>query len=272
VGAPPRARPRLPSSHHHTSSEIMSTAAARAALLALFAGYAHGALLPATPVRVQRPLPPHLRALRVRGGDTTTTMSAVVVAEKVCPALGFLLSNALYCSPVPALRERVKEGSLGSFNPLPSALMVLGTTSWVAYALSVKDPWIAATNVPGAVFAYAQLVFLLPLMRRGRELTQVQGTIIGGVACTCLLWCKLIFGGTSAAVRSQTLGIYATIICIILFASPLSTIATVLQTRSSESILAPLTLSQCANCLLYVLATSRPTPHAAPRGPCASRP
>ena len=78
-------------------------------------------------------------------------------------------------------------------------------------------------------------VVMLPLMRPGRQLTQVQATVFGGAACACALWTKLIFGGVSAAVRSQVLGVYATAICIVLFASPLSTIATVVRTRSAAS-------------------------------------
>ena len=38
---------------------------------------------------------------------------------------------------------------------------------------------------------------------------------------------------------------------LLLFASPLSTIAEVLKTRDASSILAPLTLSQVANCALW---------------------
>eukprot|EP00962_Isochrysis_galbana_P005160 scaffold1411_cov125-Isochrysis_galbana.AAC.6 len=47
------------------------------------------------------------------------------------------------------------------------------------------------------------------------------------------------------------LGILATVICILLFSSPLSTIKTVFSQRSSESIYAPATAAQCANCALW---------------------
>ncbi|KAL1504261.1 hypothetical protein AB1Y20_010670 [Prymnesium parvum] len=198
-----------------------------------------------------RPFPTHLHALRVRGGQSS--MSAALVAERICPAFGFVLSSALYCSPLPTLRESVKRGSIGSFNPLPSALMVIGTTSWLGYALSVRDPWIAVTNGPGTLVALYQLVTLLPLMRPGPQLRQFQATILGGAACTTLLWARLIFAGVGAAARSRALGMYATVICIALFASPLSTIATVVRTRDAASILAPLTVSQVANCLMWTV-------------------
>ena len=46
---------------------------------------------------------------------------------------------------------------------------------------------------------------------------------------------------------------YATIICIILFGSPLSTIASVVKERDASSILAPFTAAQVANCLLWTV-------------------
>lgn len=184
-------------------------------------------------------------------GCRGATMSAVSLADRVCPALGFLLSNALYAAPLPATLRRVKAGSLGELNPLPSALMVIGTTSWLGYALSAGNPWIAATNVPGALLAIGTFVALLPLMRPGRQLQQVQATVVGGSLCTISLWTYLIFSGASAATRSGALGTYASAICVLLFASPLSTISRVIRTGNAASILAPLTAAQCLNCLLW---------------------
>jgi len=169
----------------------------------------------------------------------------------VCPALGFVLSNALYAAPLPETLRRVKLGTLGDLNPLPTSLMVIGTTSWLGYALSSGNPWIAATNVPGAIVAIATFVSVLPLLRPGPQLRQVQGTVVAGASATISLWTYLIFAGLSAAVRSRVLGFYATAICIILFASPLSTIAKVIQSRNAASILAPLTAAQCLNCVMW---------------------
>ena len=129
--------------------------------------------------------------------------------------------------------------------------MVIGTGAWVSYGLSCQNPWISATNIPGAVVAMGQLLVMLPLMKSGAQLKQFQSVVLGGTACTLLLWAKLIFGGVSAAVRSQVLGTYATIICIVLFASPLSTIASVVKNKNAASILAPLTISQVSNCALW---------------------
>ena len=179
------------------------------------------------------------------------TIVASYSAAVVCPAAGVVLSNLLYAAPLPAVISSVRKGSLGAFNPLPTTLMVLGTASWLGYGLSARNPWIVATNVPGAVAAWFSFVSMLPLMRSGKALVQVKATILAGLATSLCLWCALIFGGAAAAVRSYWLGIYATAICIALFASPLTTMATVLRTRNSASILAPLAAAQLANCAMW---------------------
>lgn len=154
-------------------------------------------------------------------------------------------------SPLPAVLAREREGSLGDLNPIPTALVVLSTISWMGYALSVQNPYILASNLPGCVAAALALVTLLPLMRGHPSLATFKKTIVGGTLCNLCLWSYLIFSGMSPEARSQALGRYATALCIVLFASPLSTIQTVLKTRDSSSILATMTIAQCANCALW---------------------
>ena len=180
-------------------------------------------------------------------------MSAEMAIAKVCPSLGVVLSNALYFAPLPATLAAAKAGSLGDLNPLPSSLMVLATISWVCYGLSVSNPYIVASNVPGAIVALLSFVSFMPLMKGNSQLKAVQYTLVGGASAALLLWTKLILGGATSAARSSAVGMFATVICIILFASPLSTIADVIKTRDASSILAPLTASQCANCLLWTV-------------------
>ena len=50
------------------------------------------------------------------------------------PVLGVILSNALYFSSTPVIIQASRRGTLGSLNPLPLALMVVSTVSWMCYA------------------------------------------------------------------------------------------------------------------------------------------
>ena len=225
----------------------------RSAFLLLLAALA----APASAVVLARPVMPRapLRATHVhklRGGESAQ-MSAEMVIAKVCPSLGVVLSNALYFAPLPATLAAAKAGSLGDLNPLPSSLMVLATISWVCYGLSVSNPYIVASNVPGAIVALLSFVSFMPLMKGNSQLKAVQYTLVGGASAALLLWTKLILGGATSAARSSAVGMFATVICIILFASPLSTMKTVIAEKNAASILAPLTLCQVTNCLMWTV-------------------
>ena len=136
---------------------------------------------------------------------------------------------------------------------LPLVLMVVSTTAWISYALSVPNPYITASNLPGAVAAVAYLVFTLPLMPReaAAERRTVQLIAVAGTAALLVLWSYLVLGGLAAEERSKALGFYGSLICVILFASPLSTMREVIAAKSSATIYAPLTLAQVANCATW---------------------
>ena len=142
------------------------------------------------------------------------------------------------------LRRTEVAGSLGDLNPLPSSLMVLATISWVCYGLSVSNPYIVASNVPGAIVALLSFVSFMPLMKGNSQLKAVQYTLVGGASAALLLWTKLILGGATSAARSSAVG---------MFASPLSTMKTVIAEKNAASILAPLTLCQVTNCLMWTV-------------------
>ena len=178
-------------------------------------------------------------------------MSLAQAFSVYAPAMGVLTSNALYFSALPAVLEARKTGNLGPFNPLPSTIMVLSVFAWLCYGLTVSNPWIVASNLPGAAAVLATFVILLPLMGRDHKaLAACQSTFVGGAMATLGLWTFAVFGGVSAALRAKLIGYFASAIFVVLAASPLSTIRTVLAERNSASIYAPLTAAQCANTLL----------------------
>ena len=74
------------------------------------------------------------------------------------------------------------------------------------------------------------------------------------------LWTFAVFSGVSAALRAKLIGYFASAIFVVLAASPLSTIRTVLAERNSASIYAPLTAAQCANQPAPNLPTPTPMP------------
>jgi solute carrier family 50 protein (sugar transporter) len=178
-----------------------------------------------------------------------------MVAVEFVPSLGVLLSNALYLSSAPAVARAASSGRIGSLNMLPQSLMVLSTFAWMSYGLSVPNAYIVMSNLPGSVAAVAFFVALLPLLphERARERAQVQCVLVVGAALQVVLWSWLVLSGATHAEIVFALGAYGSAICVVLFASPLSTVQEVLLTRNAASIYAPLTFTQCANCLMWTL-------------------
>ena len=207
------------------------------------------------PLRQLAPAPADAKArvlLAMRGGEAR--MSAAQAFGLYAPAMGVLTSNALYFSALPAVLAARKSGDLGPFNPLPSTIMIHSVFGWLCYGLAVSNPWIVASNLPGAGAVLATFAVMLPLMGNSHPaLSACQLTFVGGAMATLCLWTGLVFAQVSAAARATLVGYFASAIFVVLAASPLSTIRTVLSTRDSASIYTPLTLAQCANTLLWTV-------------------
>ena len=172
------------------------------------------------------------------------------------PLAGVFTSNALFMAPFTAVRARVHAKSLGELNPLPVAMTVLSSWAWLQYGLSVPDPWVVAGNLPALTAAVYGLLQMLPLMHEAEHMPALRMVVtifVSGCFLTFCLWAYLIFSAVESSERSSTLGTYATVIFVVLAASPLSSMRTVIATRDASSIYAPMTAAQCVNCMLWTV-------------------
>ena len=179
------------------------------------------------------------------GGERAAAMGLLV---DVFPLVGVGLANALFFAPLPGVASAVRSGSLGAFNPLPQAVMLLSTGAWVMYSLSVANSYIFIANAPGCVASLGSYVATLPLIRSAETRRSVQIIVTAGVALKIALAGGLVFGRVSEQSRSFVLGLYGSVLCVVMFAAPLSTVFNVIATADSSSIYAPLTLAQVLNC------------------------
>lgn len=139
-----------------------------------------------------------------------------------------ILSNALYFSPLPAVYRAWQTSHLGNLNVLPQALMVVSTNAWMCYALSVPNIFIMLSNLPGAIAAVGFVSVTLPLIPRADVTSrlQVQLVLVVGTAVMLSLWSALIFGEVPHETIRFVMGAYGSVICVLLFASPLSRMRT----------------------------------------------
>jgi solute carrier family 50 protein (sugar transporter) len=195
----------------------------------------------------------------IRGGDTTTTsaldmMSTNTLITSIIPRLGIITSTLLYFSPMSAVHAARKAHVLGELNPTPLALMSVASLCWLVYGLSIRNPFVTLSNLPGYIASIWYVVSVLPLLveeEKSQLLESMQYTIVIFSAITVSLWTYLSLSNKSLVNVQSILGIYASGLFIILSGSPLSTINTVLSTRNAGSILLSLTLAQVTNTALW---------------------
>lgn len=193
----------------------------------------------------------------IRGGDTTTTttsaldmMSTNTLITSIIPRLGIITSTLLYFSPMSAVRAASKANMLGELNPIPLALMSVASLCWLVYGLSIRNPFVTLSNLPGYIASVWYVVSVLPLLEKS-QLETMQYTVVCLSAITVSLWTYLSLSSKPLVKVQSTLGIYASGLFVILSGSPLSTIKTVLSTRNAGSILLSLTIAQVTNTALW---------------------
>jgi solute carrier family 50 protein (sugar transporter) len=192
---------------------------------------------------------PHL----VRGGSSTTLKSSLLTSELVTtlvPRIGVLTSTLLYFSPFTTVRYAVSKNTVGELNPIPLAIMAVSSLCWLAYGFSIRDPYVTLSNVPGCIGSIWYVLAILPLLK-DQKLKMTQSLVVGLSAITINLWTFLSLTKKPIAEISSALGLYASLLFIILSGSPLSTIKTVVQTKNSSSILTQLTFAQVTNTALW---------------------
>jgi solute carrier family 50 protein (sugar transporter) len=189
-------------------------------------------------------------SMRIRGGGTSLEMTSNPLIASLIPRLGVITSTLLYFSPMSAVRAASRDGSLGDLNPIPLALMAVASMCWLVYGLSIRNPFVTLSNLPGAVAAIWYVTAVLPLLK-GSQLETMQNTVVALSAITICLWTYLSLSDKPIAQVQSMLGLFASGLFIVLSGSPLSTIKTVLSTRNSGSILSSLTIAQVTNTAIW---------------------
>ena len=184
------------------------------------------------------------------GGSLDMSLDTNAFVTTLVPRIGILTSTLLYFSPLTAVRNASNQGSLGDLNPIPLAIMAVSSLCWLVYGLSIQDPYVTLSNVPGCIASIWYVTAVLPLLR-GKQLRSTQSLVVALSAMTINLWTWLSLTNKSITEVSAALGLFASALFVVLSGSPLSTIKTVLSTKSSKSILTQLTFAQVVNTSLW---------------------
>jgi len=165
--------------------------------------------------------------------------------------------------PYPTIQKVQKAKSVGSLPLLPYSSMIANCVLWVAYGLLTNTSKVWFTNSVGLVFGL--FYFLKFIKYTPQKSTTLPGTVrqhlqgCSAIIVGILLWLLICYSTVRRKnmwmpYAAGVIGNTAVVFCLLMFASPLAALKTVLRTRSASSIPLPFTLATILNCFLWSVA------------------
>lgn len=140
--------------------------------------------------------------------------------------------------------------------------MIANCSLWFTYGVLTQEIKVWFTNLIGLCFGIS---YFLKFIKYAGSSTTLPGTVkqhfqtVSGIIVATSIWVFVCYltvlqKGQWKAYSAELVGTTAVIFCLLMFASPLSALKTVLRTRSAESIPLPFTLATITNCFLWSVA------------------
>lgn len=188
-----------------------------------------------------------------------TTVAANMDVVEICGLLAPLASIVVFLAPIPTMAKIKRDRTVGSLPLLPYSSMAASCSLWTTYGILKNEPKIYASNAVGLCLALYYVSTFLPLAPTKHNYSVPSPTLPGSIR-QHLQGCAAVAGFTVLAAlllpahRSvPVVGNLGIVFCLILFASPLAALKTVLDTRSAASIPLPFTVATTANCTFWTV-------------------
>ncbi|XP_009405124.2 bidirectional sugar transporter SWEET6a-like [Musa acuminata AAA Group] len=163
--------------------------------------------------------------------------------RSVLGVIGNIISFGLFLSPVPTFIRIIKRKAVEDFSPIPYLATVLNCMFWVFYGLPVVHPnsiLVVTINGIGLILEAIYLViFFVYAPRQGR--LKVSKILAAEVSFMTVVVVVVLLTAHTHEKRSLIVGIFAIIFGTCMYASPLSVMKMVIQTKSVQYM--PFTLS-----------------------------
>jgi solute carrier family 50 protein (sugar transporter) len=185
------------------------------------------------------------------GGSTRGPIPAwVSFFGSVAPAA----SIVVYLAPVPTILKIQRDRSVGSFPLLPYSSMVASSFLWLTYGVLKNEPKIYGANLFGFVCGcYYSWSFLRFSPKASPTLPGAVAHHAKGCLAIVVLTAMLAASEKRFPAAREWIGRAGVVFCLALFASPLASLRTVIETRSAASIPAPFTVACIVNCFAWTV-------------------
>ena len=166
----------------------------------------------------------------------------------LCGRLAAPASLLVSAAPLPTINKIKSQNDVGDLPLLPYSCMACNCILWTCYGALRHSPSIWMPN--GLSFVLARLYYMHSFIENAVEQPINDDRTIG-------LQTRAVAGIIGAAGLafhydcSEAVGSAAVLLCMALFASPLSTLKTVVETKSAESIPLPFTVASLLACFCW---------------------
>lgn len=168
----------------------------------------------------------------------------------ICENLAPLSSVLVFLAPMPTLLQIWRTKKTGNLPLLPYTAMIINSFLWLGYGFLRDQPKIWTCNAVGffvSCFYFLEFVRYAP--KRSRTLP---GSITQHFhACFVVVLGTLVLALLDPS--AVIIGHLAVLSCIIMFASPLAALPTVLETKSAKAIPLAYTVAVMANSVLWTI-------------------
>eukprot|EP00842_Homolaphlyctis_polyrhiza_P004802 jgi/Hompol1/5322/HPOL_004332-RA len=160
-----------------------------------------------------------------------------------------LLTVCMFLTNLHPLRQFAAAGSVGNASVVPLVATLLNCAFWLRYGLSLHQPAIVAVNAVGcAVAAFSIYVYC----KFSEDRDSAERTVLMALASIFLVYLYAAASQTSESV--EHIGLLSTLFSIIMFGSPLLSVAKVIQAKSAYGLISLSMASiSLVVCLLWVL-------------------
>mmetsp|Transcript_23821 Transcript_23821/g.34998 ORF Transcript_23821/g.34998 Transcript_23821/m.34998 type:complete len:236 (+) Transcript_23821:108-815(+) len=181
-----------------------------------------------------------------------TAISADVPAwVTVCGQLAPLISILVFLAPIPTMQQIKREKTVGGKPLLPYSSMIANGFIWTVYGFLKSEPKIMAPNSIGLLLgtyyftAFRRHVSIGAANLPGTTSQHWNGLVI------FITFILLVAATMTKDLAVELIGKLGVLICMIMFASPLSTMKVVIETKSADSIPLPFTIACVINCVMW---------------------
>lgn len=172
----------------------------------------------------------------------------------LCTNAAPLAAVLVFMAPFPTVQKIRHDKGVGTLPLLPYSSMVASAFLWTTYGILTKNPNVWSANVVGFVMG---LYYMMSFIQNSpKAAPTLPGSVrLHTTSVLTVIVATLVVAMTPFLTDPASLiGPCGVLMTIGMFASPLSALKTVVQTRSAASIPLPFTLASLANCFFWSVA------------------